>query len=117
MVPFGVFDFHIWNKYYAWLGFQVALPFEAKLHFVNHHGLVRGKKLKKVWMVVWFTTLWSIWLHRNSIIFEQQVDVLSTFDIIKARSWHWVKIKVGGQFTFSDWCSSPFECMKLASRC
>lgn len=84
---------------------------------MNHNGMVRGKKLKRVWSVAWITTIWSMWLHRNNIIFNQeQVNLLSTFDLIKVRSWHWVKIKVGGEFTFADWCTTLFEGMTLVSK-
>lgn len=78
----------IWGKVYSWLGFQAALPSEAKLHFINYHILVRGKKLKRVETVVSFTTVWSISLHRNNIIFKQEhVNIHCVVYLIKVRSW------------------------------
>lgn len=88
----------------------MTLPDDPKLHFKNHLGLVRGKKLKRIWMVPWFATVWSIWLARNKGIFQLEgFDLLNVLDQIKIRSWHWTKIKIGGNFSFSDWCFCPVD--------
>lgn len=69
--------------------FQVTFPVEPKLHSKSHLGLVRGKKLKKIWMVPWFANCWSIWLARNKKIFQHEgVDLLNVMDHIKYRSCH-----------------------------
>lgn len=49
-------------------------------------------------MVPWFIT---IWIRRINIIFKHEnVDVLNVFDLIKIRSWHRFKIKIGGILFF-----------------
>lgn len=103
----------IWKMVYRWAGFDVVLPAVGKQHFAQHRGLVRGKKLKKNWMVIWFSTIWSIWLARNGIVFNDETfDSIQLLHLIKFRAWNWFQSRgKGSSYCFSDWCISPLVCM------
>lgn len=104
----------IWKLVYNWAGFDVVMPVDGKTHFLYHRGLVRGKNLKQMWMVLWFSTAWSIWIARNGIIFKQEnFDVIQLVELIKFRAWNWFQFRgKGSNYSFSDWCMSPLVCMK-----
>lgn len=103
----------LWKSVYRWTGFEVVLPAATKQHYLNHRGMVRGKELKKLWMVIWFATTWSIWLSRNAVIFNQEpFDESKQLEIIKPRVWNWFKFRgKGSNHCFSDWCIAPIPCM------
>lgn len=55
----------------------------------------------ELWFLVWFL----IWLHRNGIMFrEDDLEIDSLLDLIKIRSWYWIRAKVddGVYFSFME---------------
>lgn len=57
-------------------------------------------------LVVWFVTLWSIWLRRNGVIFNSnELDVGEGIDLAKIRLWNWFySFRGGTNMSFLDWC-------------
>ncbi|KAK9045997.1 hypothetical protein V6N11_051900 [Hibiscus sabdariffa] len=56
-----------------------------------------GSKLEfdQMWMLLPFATVWSIWLHRNEIVFQgKKIDVVHLLHVIKLRVAWWFKAKV-----------------------
>lgn len=102
----------VWCKIYGWLGFDFIMPSTLTQHYVLHRGLFTGKKVKQARLIIWYTTVWSIWLLRNEVIFRNvSIDFVGLIDIIKVRSWSWFSAFSGGGFSFSDWCSA-FMCVR-----
>lgn len=107
----------LWKMVYKWTGFEVVLPTVGRSHYLYHRGMVRGRGLKKLWMVIWFATTWSIWISRNDAIFNVvPFDAIQTLDLIKFRAWCWFQFRgKGSPYNFNDWCTSPLICMLSAS--
>ena len=53
-------SYRVWNDSYSWLGFSSVFPKDPVSHFYLHTGMVKGKKRKKVWLVIWLSTVWII---------------------------------------------------------
>ncbi|XVF41915.1 hypothetical protein PTKIN_Ptkin01aG0319200 [Pterospermum kingtungense] len=48
----------------------------------------------KVWDLVFFVTVWTLWLTRNDVIFNNKnVELLQVIDTAKLRLSHWIKAK------------------------
>ena len=71
---------------------------------ITHEGTLRSlytswtskrlpnKTRRKLWLSSFFATLWSLWMHRNGIIFKQrELDVQALCHLIKWRVTSWSK--------------------------
>ncbi|KAG5033537.1 hypothetical protein JHK82_017095 [Glycine max] len=83
-------------------------------HYIQFESLFRGKKLRRVRLLVWHATCWCLWLYRNSVIFKDNFfpDVQNVVYHIQRISWTWMKYKGHGSssLSFANWCTSPLLC-------
>ncbi|KAF1868903.1 hypothetical protein Lal_00048182 [Lupinus albus] len=100
------FTFSVWQLVYNWLGISVVLHHNTSTHFLNHMGLVKDKKCYKVWSVVWLATVWAIWLSRNDLIFNSNLNTPQQI-LDSARN--------GMDFTTPncDWVANPLTCLNI----
>ena len=65
------------------------------------------------WSILWFVTVWGIWLLRNNVVFNnQEVDVESLWDSIVVRAWLWISCKTKlKHLSFYDWSTNLLECL------
>nr|KYP71159.1 Putative ribonuclease H protein At1g65750 family [Cajanus cajan] len=105
--------FNIWLSVANWLEVEVVLPNSLTSLYLYWTNLGIYKKSKQCFKVVWVSVIWSLWLHRNGIIFQQGVmDCKEVLDNIKMRSWKWIKSSVPGcSFSYSNWYFSPRLCI------
>ena len=61
--------YKVWGLCFNWVGLSAVFPMDAFCHLQQHLGWVHGKRKKKVWLVVWFATVWNIWVTRNRKVF------------------------------------------------
>lgn len=54
------------KEYCWWVGIQVVLPRDPRKHFLQ----CCGKESTKAW---WFAAVWSLWWHKNDIIYRNEV--------------------------------------------
>lgn len=103
----------LWKAVYKWAGFVVVMPATGKSQYLNHRGLVRRKGMKQMWMVTWFSKIWTIWVARNGVIFNQETfDVLQLLALVKLWAWNWFQFRgKGSNYCYSDWCISPIDCI------
>lgn len=83
------------SSYAEWLGWFESLRLNSKLK----------KVLEGVFFVVW----WSIWVHRNQLLFSSQSprkDVL--FDDIVSRSFSWIHSRCNRVFSWDCWLQRPY---------
>lgn len=109
-------SYMIWVQCNKWLGFDsIVLPQDGILQHVQWR---QGKRMDALWKVTWFATIWSIWLLRNSIMSRGgQVDLLSVLELIKMRSWWWLKARAKNfKATFYEWDVDPVYCLRLCSQ-
>ena len=53
-----------------------------------------SSKANQRWMLAWFSVVWGLWLHRNSVIFTNETtDAERVFELAKIQSWHWLHSK------------------------
>ncbi|GLT48071.1 hypothetical protein SLA2020_217120 [Shorea laevis] len=52
----------VWTLCYSWWGIEVAANGNCNGHLLQHIGLIPKGVLSKVWAVIWFATVWSLWL-------------------------------------------------------
>ncbi|GKV36541.1 hypothetical protein SLEP1_g44662 [Rubroshorea leprosula] len=103
----------IWHAAYAWWGLQAVLTCEGWKHLQQHMGMVRNKKVKESWYVIWFTIIWSIWLWRNQLIFKEGNDTPAmVLDLIKMRSLYWIRAKQNTELAKELWLVNPREACK-----
>ena len=60
---------HFWWESLSWIGTSGAYPINPRLHFLQHNNGMKGGKKYNRWKCWWVALNWSIWQHRNKIIF------------------------------------------------
>lgn len=103
------FTRRVWDYVYTWLGFNFVVQHDISSMYSSHRQLFRGKKVKKFRSIFWHSTVCSLWLMRNEIIFKNgQVDFLSVLEQINHRSWQWFSAGcVSLVYIYTDWCLCP----------
>jgi len=68
-----------------------VLPKELGILLVGFFGLWKISE-KKTWLMLFFSVAWSLWLHRNDVIFKQTTPNYDTlFILIITRLCFWIK--------------------------
>ncbi|XVF79235.1 hypothetical protein PTKIN_Ptkin14bG0204400 [Pterospermum kingtungense] len=82
----------IWTHWCKIWGIKWAANKDAWSNFIEWQFLLPTKNV--VWKISFCAILWSIWLHRNEIVFKNgQLNICNLIDLIKLRIMHWVKAK------------------------
>lgn len=92
----------VWVRCYRWLGWVTVLPPECNSHLLQHYCTALNLKQNFLLKVVWFAIAWTLWMHRNQVIFnggnvKEGQELLEGAQI---RAWHWLTGKAKG-FHFS----------------
>ncbi|KHN37171.1 hypothetical protein glysoja_037295, partial [Glycine soja] len=55
--------------------------------------------------VVWFATIWTIWLFRNEVVFKHDnVEAEKVVETMKFKSWIWLSSKLGSfRYSVHEW--------------
>lgn len=103
----------IWLLCYAWLGVSTALPAVPKDHFLQF-SFGRNRVQRRAASSIWVCVVWTIWLWRNDAVFRsREADVCSMFELIKWRTWIWIKSKLKGfDNSFFEWTTQPLLCLQ-----
>lgn len=109
------FSQKIWQNCYNWIGVQLAQHCEPIQYFHMHTCYWLGKSKTIIWRVMWCAMVWSIWCHKNKIIFERvELDFDDTMEHIRLREWSWLATKVNNfSYSFYEWYMNPAYCIKL----
>lgn len=107
------FSYGIWMNVYNWIGLEAALAGTVSELLLQHLGLILGRESGHCWRKLWFSTIWSIWLLRNEVIFKQgSLDLVKVINLIKMRAWFWNKsLSKRNSFSYTDWCINPLVCL------
>ena len=69
-----------------------AAPKDPTQFFLSWIFSIRDIENAKVWKMAFYAIVWSIWLHRNEVVFNQkQFDAIQLFEIVKLRLMWWAK--------------------------
>lgn len=67
-------------------GITIILMAEIGVNLESWFTLVAGKQKKKAWIVVYYVGIWSLWLTRNKLKF-QNVDLCwNKFDLERSKT-------------------------------
>ncbi|KAF1859194.1 hypothetical protein Lal_00009778 [Lupinus albus] len=61
----------LYDNLFTWVNISVVLPLDLIQHLKYHMRMVKDRKHWKFWSIIWFTTIWPIWLSRNDYIFNK----------------------------------------------
>ncbi|KAF1894618.1 hypothetical protein Lal_00033676, partial [Lupinus albus] len=76
----------IWKGFYSWLQILVLAP-NSVLDSLELHESICSGSCAKLWRMLWFTIVWSVWIMRNEIIFlEKTPSYVHILNLIKTRS-------------------------------
>jgi hypothetical protein len=84
-------------------------------HFVLFGESVNMKVDGRVRHLIWLATTWTIWKHRNNVIFNGVLpDAKFVINEIKTFSWMWFSYRFGrkSRIPFSCWCIDPMSCFQ-----
>lgn len=108
--------YNIWMKVLLLDWFWIVSANGSWISFLGKHmGCARGKKMKKVWRVIWLPVISSIWFARNDIIIfnNKHLGVEELLDLIK---WcHGTGSRKSAEkfhCSFYDWSFQPNICLK-----
>ncbi|XP_020228400.1 uncharacterized protein LOC109809480 isoform X3 [Cajanus cajan] len=101
--------FNTWLAVAKWLEVTVVFPNSITSHYLYWTNLGIYEKHSQLLRVVWVSVIWSLWLHRNVIIFQQgTIDAKEVLDNIKLRSWKWINCSIPVcSFSYSTWYNNP----------
>ncbi|WJX94410.1 hypothetical protein P8452_75829 [Trifolium repens] len=108
------FSIGIWTAVSNWIGKALPTGADCCSHFCLFGNLFRLKKGGgRVSRLIWLATTWSLWKHRNDVIFNGVTqDASNLVNNIKITSWIWFSGRFGrkANLTFLNWCIDPFGC-------
>ena len=101
----------LWWESLSWVNLATALPQNPRDHYLQHgNGTADGKKSPR-WKCWWIALTWTIWQHRNKIVFQNaSFDASKMLDDAILLIWTWIK-SMEKDFTlhFNQWSSNLKE--------
>jgi hypothetical protein len=84
------FSLQVWDRVLSWLDVSFMLPHSLASLLLFLASLRGSKGKRKGLVMLWSAVVWSIWRHRNWLIFENGVvDLAGLVENIKTTSWKW----------------------------
>ncbi|KAF1866422.1 hypothetical protein Lal_00017805 [Lupinus albus] len=110
------FSYSVWQLIYKWLDIYVALPLGPIKHFLHHLGMIKDRKNRHVWSIIWLVTVWALWRSRNDSIFNNvRLSSLQILDAARVNAWLWIiNILEMNYFAYSDWISKPLDSLNIS---
>ena len=62
----------LWWESLSWINTLGAMPANPRQHFIQHPNGLHGKKQYSRWKVWWVALNFTIWQHRNRLIFSNE---------------------------------------------
>ncbi|XVE56506.1 hypothetical protein DITRI_Ditri04bG0015900 [Diplodiscus trichospermus] len=67
------------------------MPRDFKSLFIAWNDVLTMKSCDKVWKLALFAIIWTVWMTRNDLVFNnRQADLEQTIDLSKLRLAHWL---------------------------
>lgn len=109
------FTLSLWTRCYRWFGGLLATPGNCRDLLLQFIWPGLSSKQNAAFRMIWFAMNWSLWMHRNGIIFNGgellQQDEL--FDRAQIRVWHWLSGRITGfHCSLYEWISQPILCLQ-----
>jgi hypothetical protein len=102
----------VWIDIFKWLGMMIVMPSNIMSLFDIVSDSVKNKKFRRGVLLIWHTTIWSLWIARNNVIFNGIVkDYSEIVEDVKVLSWRWSSdcLKIA-PCLFYEWVWDPGVC-------
>ena len=101
----------VWWESVSWSNISGVFPQTPRHHFLQHgFGRPSGVRSQR-WQIWWIALSWSIWQHRNGIIFSN--DSFNGSKLMEDATflcWSWFKnLEKGFEISFNHWSSNLRE--------
>jgi hypothetical protein len=103
----------LWGKIFEWLGLAFSLP-HSIFSLLNLFASTPGsKQLRYGLIMIWNAVIWSVWCHRNKVIFDNvAVDCVGLVEEVKIASWKWwIGRSKAPSCLFYEWTMEPVICL------
>jgi hypothetical protein len=103
----------VWIEIFKWIGVEIVIPPSLIILFDVLKGSARNAKIRKGFVLIWHTTLWSLWKARNTSIFADGSFIpLEIVEKIKVLSWKWslIRLKLTPCIVY-EWIWDPGDCI------
>ncbi|XP_058773836.1 uncharacterized protein LOC131648056 [Vicia villosa] len=106
---------NVWEWDYSWLCDEVLFSLQEFKEFLVVQEKVKKAKDRVKINFIWISLIWSLWIMRNSIIFEQ---ASFSFELVVYNvmflSWSWLaRIRLSTSFSsFYEWYKLPLRCFE-----
>jgi hypothetical protein len=102
----------VWLDIFEWLQVPFGLPHNLPSLF-NSLQDVGNKKLRKDFLMICCSVVWSLWKWRNAVLFDSaSLTVAGVVESIKVSSWKWWLSKTSPSLClFYEWRSEPRFCL------
>jgi hypothetical protein len=108
------FACRVWGEICKWLGIVFVMPPNLFIFYDSFVGSSARKRTESGYVLIWQTTVWSIWHSRNDVVFANGVkDLGKVVDDIKVLSWRWgLARRLFPTCLFYEWCCEPGICLR-----
>ncbi|XP_058752225.1 uncharacterized protein LOC131625382 [Vicia villosa] len=103
----------IWRRVFMWLGGGDFLSLEDFMDFFYNCSKIKCPSKRVIMAVVWITTIWTLWLKRNAIVFRSEsFSFIECMSEIVMVSWSWLIsfYKKLPCCNFYGWNTQPLLC-------
>ncbi|XP_058734014.1 uncharacterized protein LOC131605705 [Vicia villosa] len=102
----------VWEKIYMWLGDNINFSLEEFMCFDVIQEKVRNISTRDIVNIIWLATLWSLWLMRNVIVFDNaSYSFEAVYTNVMFFSWRWLACSNNSsRSSFCDWYKLPLSC-------
>ncbi|KAL5181085.1 putative ribonuclease H protein [Glycine soja] len=101
----------LWWESMSWVNLSSAMPQHPRDHYLQHgHNAAEGKKSTR-WKCWWIALTFTIWKHRNKIVFQSAIfDGSKLLDDAVLLIWSWIKtMEKDFVMHFNHWSSNLKE--------
>ncbi|KAJ4845956.1 hypothetical protein Tsubulata_029202 [Turnera subulata] len=85
--------YSLWQRLARWWGTTWVMPGSLEAWLPQWLSPAGALRCQEVWMTLGYSMLWSLWLAKNSLVFESKTlygDAL--FDLVLTRAFWWIKV-------------------------
>ena len=98
----------LWWETMSWVNLSTAMPQSPRDHYLQHGHSVAGTKKSTRWKCRWIALAFTIWQHRNKIVFQNATfDGGKLMDDAVLLIWSWIKtMEKDFVMHFNQWSSN-----------
>ena len=98
----------VWWESLNWTNIVGVFPLNPKQHFLYHIGGLEGGVRANRWKWWWLALTWTIWKHRNNVIFSNATfDANKVLDDALFLLWTWLRnLEKGFNTHYNHWYSN-----------